>query len=46
MSFDVGSFILIVGYLVPGMCFGKQMGWDTAQDVGGLFEATAMFSAV
>lgn len=42
---DVSSLSEIVGCLLPGMGFGKQLGLDSVQD-GGLFDAAAMFSAV
>lgn len=44
-SVDVSSLSEIVGCLLPGMGFGKQLGLDSVQD-GGLFDAAAMFSAV
>lgn len=33
MSVDVSSVSEIVGYLVPGRSFGKQLGLDSVQDV-------------
>ena len=33
MLVDVSSVSEIVGYLVPGRSFGKQLGLDSVQDV-------------